>query len=419
MDRAHCSATWALAHVLIFAWPAAVWADDVPTGIVTLRDAVAAALRHNPELGAASLTVQASDGRRVQAGLLPNPTVSAEAENVGASGRDDETEPPQTTLRLAQLIELGGKRAKRQRLAALERDAAQWDYEVRRATVAADAARAFVAVLALQEQRALSAELVGLAEESLRAVEKQIGAGAAAPADGTRARVVLGEAKLALADRERELAAARGALAAAWGAAQPTFERASGDLADIAPPDEAATAIDANPDVARWTTELAAREAALSLERARAVPDVTVAAGPRIFIDSGEVAGVFELGLPLPLFDRNQGGVAAATADIAAAGARQRGATLAVRAAVRRETEQLRAAHTRAAALRDDLIPAAHATFTAARDAYRLGAVRYLEVLDAQRTWFALRDQYLSALAAYHTARIDLERLVGADLGGD
>src|SRR5262245_54352837 len=101
---------------------------DAPTGVLTLREALSAAARNNPELAAAALGVRAGDGRLQQAGLLPNPTLSAAGENLGVAAGDSGAEPTQATLRVAQLVELGGKRAERQRLAALERDGSQWDY---------------------------------------------------------------------------------------------------------------------------------------------------------------------------------------------------------------------------------------------------------------------------------------------------
>lgn len=394
-------------------------AAELPAGTITLRDALDATLRTNPDLAAAALDVRASDARTTQARLLPNPTLSAEAENLGASAGDEGSEPPQGTLRIAQLVELGGKRAKRSRLAALEREGTQWDYEVRRADVLAETAKRFVTVLSLQERRALAANIAGLAQDLQRTVETQVRAGAASPVDASRARVTVGEARLTLSDRERELAAARLALAAAWGASTPTFERVTGDLLEMpTPPAAAAVAVEGNPDVARWVTELDVRTAALSLEQARAVPDVTLGAGPRYFFDSDQFAAVVEFAVPLPVFDRNQGAIAAASAALAAAGERQRAAALAARTAVSHAAENLSAAYERAVALRDELIPAAESASKSALAAYRSGGLRYLEVIDAQRTWFELRDQYLAALTAYHLAHIDLDRLTGTDVGG-
>jgi cobalt-zinc-cadmium efflux system outer membrane protein len=78
--------------------------------------------------------------------------------------------------------------------------------------------------------------------------------------------------------------------------------------------------------------------------------------------------------------------------------------------------QSLLAAFERAEALRAEIIPLAERTYRGAADAYTKGIYRYLEVLDAQRTLFELRDEHLRALAAYHMAAADLERLTGRAL---
>src|SRR5262245_55870264 len=57
-----------------------------PTGTISLRDALAAALLHNPELAAFSSEVRAREARALQAGLLPNPELDTEFEDFAGSG---------------------------------------------------------------------------------------------------------------------------------------------------------------------------------------------------------------------------------------------------------------------------------------------------------------------------------------------
>lgn len=387
-----------------------------PTGAITLRDALGAALRANPKLTAAAEGIRIGEARLLQAGLLPNPELKLEVEDLGGSGDRQAFETTQTTLRVSQLVELGGKRARRRALSGHERDAAAWDYEVQRVDVLAETARAFVTVLALQEQLALADEIIPLTAAAERAVDAQVHAGAGTPAETLRARIAAAQAEVERGQRARELAGARIALAASWGGTTPTFGRAAGDLAAIDPPpplDALLARLDGNPDLVRWQSELAARSAALDLERARAIPDVTVGAGPRYFSDNGDVALVLELGVPLPVFDRNQGAVGEARARLAAAAAERRAATAALRANLGRDVEELRGAYEHVMALRRTVLPAAEAAVTSSKEAYRAGALRSFDVLDAQRTWFGLRVEYLRALAAYHLALIDVERLAG------
>ena len=61
-------------------------------------------------------------------------------------------------------------------------------------------------------------------------------------------------------------------------------------------------------------------------------------------------------------------------------------------------------------------MPAALEMFNAAKTAYQQGKVDYLNVLDAQRTLFEVRNEYIESLAAYHIARADIERFIGGKI---
>jgi cobalt-zinc-cadmium efflux system outer membrane protein len=174
-----------------------------------------------------------------------------------------------------------------------------------------------------------------------------------------------------------------------------------------------------NPDVARWETEEKQRGARLALERANAIPDLTLFAGGRNLQESGDNAFVAGLSIPLPFFDRNQGGVAAARAARSKARQASRAARNQAVASLAASYRDLSAAFVEARALREQILPAAEQSFEAASFGYREGKFGFLEVLDAQRTLFEVRGQYIEALAAYHQARVEVERLTGAPLETD
>src|SRR5919109_2751062 len=119
---------------------------EEPTGVLTLRQALALALLHNPALASAAWEVRAGEARTLQAGLLPNPEFSVEVENFAGSGAFRGMDAAETTIALSQVIELGGKRLRRARVAALQRDLAAWDYEATRIDVFTATTKAFVEV---------------------------------------------------------------------------------------------------------------------------------------------------------------------------------------------------------------------------------------------------------------------------------
>jgi len=385
---------------------------------LTLRDALLRALRESPRLPASAQELRAREAETLQAGLLPNPALSTEVEDFGGGGSRDGFNASQTTVSIAQLIELGGKRAARVRLADADADLARWDFESLRMDVLSGVARAFLAALAAQEKLALTDELERIAVRSVETVTRTVESGAVSPVEEGRARVLLSQVRIERETQARGLEEARIALAATWGAMTPTFARLGGTFTDVRSPetlDALWAAIERNPDLARWSSEIEQRTAALSLAEAQAIPDVTLSAGGRYYQDEGTGGLVATFTVPLPVFDRSQGTIGAAQARLERARAERRQTELDVRTAVARAHQALLAAYRQATELRDRTIPQAEAVFRGAQDAYARGLFRYLEVLDAQRTLFQVRASYVDALLAYHTQRTDIARLTGQD----
>jgi len=389
---------------------------ESPGVTLTLPAAVTAALRHDPTLTALSHGVAAHEGTVLQAGLLPNPELRFEAENVGGSGDRTAFEETETTLSIFQVFELGGKRERRTELARSSRDVAVIEHERRRLQLAAEVARRFVAVLAAQEQLELARELEKLAGESVGAAQKQATAGALPPAEVSRTRVGLARTRAQRLTVQRDLNAVRVELAATWGAREATFTAVAGDLERLDDLPDRKTLFDrfdANPDLTRSDAEVNERVRALALAEARRVPDVIVGAGGRHFSDNGDNALVFEVDVPLPFFDRNQGGVAAARQDIAKARAEREAVAVRIRGELAAAWERLAAARERALVLRHEALPEANASLAGAREAYRTGLYRSIDVLDAQRTLFEVRSEYVQALAEFHTQATEVARLAG------
>jgi len=163
----------------------------------------------------------------------------------------------------------------------------------------------------------LTRENLKLAEAALGAVEKRVSAGKSAPTEKLKASVEAATSRIDTRRAERELAVARQQLAATWGSDKVLFDRAVGDFAKISTPPEAEALtplLAQNPEIARWETEAAQRQATLDLAKAAAVPDVKVGAGYRQSWETGANDGAMlaTASVPLPLFDRNQGEISRA-----------------------------------------------------------------------------------------------------------
>ena len=387
-----------------------------PQGMLTLREALALSLTHNPSLTVFPHALRAADARVLQAGLRPNPEFELEVEEFAGSGERSGFDAAETTIGLGLPIELGGKRDKRTRLAALGRDLVQWDYESARLDVIRETTKGFTAVLAAQDRLALAEQLLALSREAEAAVAQRVEAGRDSPVDALRAGVATSAGQIAVRRARGALATARHNLAAQWGGGAPTFDEAVGDLSEVwspEPPVDVVAAIGDNPDIARWEAEQQQRRAALRLQKAQAVPDITIGGGVQRFEETDDSAFVFGLSVPIPLFDRNQGGIEEATANLGKAHREYEAAHVRTLAALTGAVRSLSVAYDEVLLLRDEVVPKARQAFEAAREGYRQGKFDYLYVLDAQRTLFETRAGYVDSLEAYHTARADVMRLTG------
>jgi cobalt-zinc-cadmium efflux system outer membrane protein len=230
---------------------------------------------------------------------------------------------------------------------------------------------------------------------------------------------VLSTNRLALDRAKRELRISREKLTSMWGSTRATFSEAQGDfetLKDIPDLGLLTKRSGSNPDLARWSTELAHREDALKLEKAKNIPDPTLSVGVTRFEETQDSAFIVGLSLPLPLFGINPGGVQEAEAALAQSIAAQRESELRISTDLSAAYQVLISSHSQVQALQNDVLPAAQQAFAAAHDGYRIGRTTFLDVLDAQRALLEARGSYIESLADYHKSLAEVERLIGQPL---
>jgi len=385
-------------------------------GAISLKDAISTALVRNPDLMAFSIEIRAQEAQMIQAGLFPNPEFQFQSEDFGGSGTRQGFDLSETTVQLSQLIELGGKRSKRKMIASLDRDLAGWDYRSKRADILTRVTKAFIDVLADQKRVTLKKEMVELAAKVLQTVSARVKAGKVSPIEETRAGVAFSANQIALQQAKRRLEGSRKQLATSWGDKTALFDRAKGRLEVLAPVpsiEALERLISRNPDIARWATEMEQRNASLALAKAKKIPDPTVSLGGKHYSDLGENAFMFSISIPIPIFDRNQGGISKARERVAKAREERQAAKLRGFWDLAEAYRSLSSAYSEALGLQTQVLPGATAAFKALRKGYRQGKFDYLSLLDAQRTLFEARAQYIEALGVYHKGIAEVERLIG------
>jgi cobalt-zinc-cadmium efflux system outer membrane protein len=388
--------------LILLAWACAAHA-------LTLAEAQRLALTHNPDLATARLELQAQQGAELQAGARPNPELGVLLEDTRAATRT-------STVQLSQAIELGGKRAARQAAAAQAREQAAVVLAARQAEVRAAVAAAFLDVLGADAQRQLAEAGVRLAQDATGAADKRLQAGKVPPLEAAKARVAEAQARAELALALSAGQQARARLAALWGQGPQAVTSVEGGAGALpAQPSDAQLAawVADAPALQLARLDITRRQALTVGERARRVPDMTVTIGAKRDAEMGRTQAVIGFSLPLPVMDRNQGGLLEALRREDQAREALTAATLKLQADVAAVAERLRASLEQARLLADDALPVAQTAYDTALKGYQLGKFAFLDVLDAQRSLFQLRRQQLQNTADAHDAAADLDRLLG------
>jgi len=379
---------------------------------LTLDQALQTAFARNPDLAAAQWEIGIAEGDRQQAGLIPNPEVSWEAED---TRRDSRT----TTVMLSQPIELGGKRGARIDVASRAQDAAGIELQRKRNALRADVIQAFTSAQTAQQRLQLSRQSLQLAEHGLRVALGRIEAGKSSPVEGTRAQVQRSEVRLELSRAERDQANAYQQLAQVMGAPIPTsttVQTATQSMPAVPPPTRLLERLNETAELRLATLQIDQREASLGLEKAQRIPDLTVSIGSQYSELERERVNVVGLSMPIPLFNRNQGNVLAAARRTDQARDLRNATELRLRSEIQTTLEQWQTANGEVQAFNQTILPAAQRAVDSATRGFEMGKFGFLDVLDAQRTLISARTQYLQAVAEATDARVRIERIFG-DLG--
>jgi outer membrane protein, heavy metal efflux system len=383
---------------------------------LTMRDALARAVAASPRLTAAERDVGIATGQRIQAGTLLNPELSYEQDDSFGSGKYRGTKSAETTLQISQAFEWFGKRDARVAAGQAGVEVAAIQRTAVRLEVLSETAIAFLNVLGAQRRIQILDEQVAAIDKLTPLLQRRVEAGASSPAETGRAEVASAFVK---ADRERvgaTLASARRELAVLLGDTTPKFASVSGRLdATGRPPrfQSVVAAIEANPQLVRWTAVYAQRNVELLIARLKPYPDVRLSAGWRHFNETNDDAVRLSLSVPIPVFDQNQGNILSAQENLAKTRAEREANRNTLIVIAGRAYDSLQGSLRELSIMRDAAIPKAQQAAEAISQGYGEGRFTLLEVLDAQANLAQARLREQEALQNFHIAVATIEGLVG------
>lgn len=406
---------WAarLAGLALIAWPS--WAHAQDDGLLSLEEALersgviaaGASDPANPRIVGPQQDVAVAEALIEQAGLRPNPEVSLEVENVAGTGAFSGLQASEYTLAAGLPLELGGKRRARVEAARADLVVARLRGDLALAELGLLVRQRYVTAVAAQARVELFEDILERERELARIAGALVDAGREPPLRALRAQAALAETEAELKAAQADALAARFGLGALWG--EEVAPDVPASFPDIEPPYELLA------DYAGLQTQIAAAErraaeADIARERTLRVPDPTVSAGIKRFEESNEQAFLVGVSVPLPLFNRNQGNIAAAQARAHAAAAREAVARLDYRQAVIDARADYLAAEARAETLEAESLPQAEEALRLVQIGYRNGRFPLIEVLSAAEARDTIRRSLIEAREAQERAAA---RLIG------
>jgi cobalt-zinc-cadmium efflux system outer membrane protein len=285
--------------------------------------------------------------------------------------------------------------------------------QVQQWRVLTDVRTQFYAMLGAQQTVAVAEELRTVAQEGVR-IARQLEAALQAPhTDVLQSEVEFSAAELLVETSRRQEAAARRQLAALVGAPDLPPAPLAGSLeGEIVWEDWAAACgrlLDANPLFLTAQARVAQARAQVQRERVEPIPDVNLQVGSQYDFGSDDTIYSAQVQLPLPLFDRNQGNISAAAAELRQA----IGETERIQRVLQRRLAEVwrryETAQTQAHVYRTRILPKSSETLELVNQAYEGGQLDFLRVLTARRTFFENRLRYLEALVELNQATAELE----------
>lgn len=386
---------------------------------ITLPDAIERIMRDHPDLESAKLLLNAEIALADDAGTFPNPDISIEIENIAEGTVSRENGDKQVNAGVLQSIELGGKRARRIEAAEMAIRGARFAHDRVTMTMRSEIMTGFIDAVEAQDMETLKGELLRISEAFHKAARSRVDAGKAPPIEVSRASVELDLARIEAENARRLFTSAAGRFALLLGlddSERLHFDSQIGLTIQIPPLEELLKRLDSMPDLIKVDVERGIAETELAVKRSLRYPDLEfILEANGIDGDREERRYTAGVSIPIPLFTRGTGAVRAADARSAAVRAQRESIRRRMISELTSIWEETMATTRRVATIQERILPDMHEMLSAVQSGYLQGKFDYLDILSAQREFFAIREQLIESEAESRRMVVRMYQLTAMD----
>jgi len=389
---------------------------------ITLEELQQMALKNNPTFAQSASNIQAAEGRKKQSRLYPNPTVGYQGEQIrGGSFHGGEQ-----GFFIQQDIVLGGKLGLSRKIFDQELKQAQTEGEEQKLRVVTNVRVSYIQALAAQHTLDLRHNLSKLADDAVETSHQLANVGQADAPDVLESEVEAQQAQLAVTMAEQNQQRIWKALSAVVGNPRLPLMQLEGKLEDTPPVNTEELVekiVNESPAVRIAEIGVKRAEAALAREKREPIPDLQLRGGMQ---QNGELLsapngrsvglqGFADVGVRIPIFNRNQGYIATAKADGERAKREVERVKLVMRERAATVVQNYTFSQSAVDRYRNQMIPRAQKAYEMYTKKYQDMAAAYPQVLIAQRTLMQLEVSYVNALESFATTSLLLQSYLLTD----
>lgn len=383
-------------------------AGPPPQRTMALAEAERIAVENNPTLAQAAMRIQAAEGRCIQAGLYPNPVVGYEGDEIGAYGTSGE----QGGF-VSQQIVTAGKLQLGSAVAAHEIVQAEHGWHAQHQRVLNDVRAAWYEVLAAQRIVELNRRLVAVGQQAVQTAGELLARKEVNQADQLQARIEADSAQIRLHQARNRYNAAWHRLAVLLGLPEMEPAVLSGeldaDLPELSWDKSLMKLLTGSPELAEARAGVHRARCTVQRECAQRIPNVDLQAGVRYHHPADDTVATIEVGLPLPIFNRNQGNIHQVQAQLVSANREVQRVELQLRDRLAEAFRRYADARLAVQKHSTEILPNAEESLKMVQKGYQTGDLDYLTLLTAQRTCYRVNLAYLESLLEYRSSAIGIE----------
>jgi cobalt-zinc-cadmium efflux system outer membrane protein len=376
----------------------------------SLDELVSLAMANNPAIKELAATTQKAAGFRTQVGLYANPIVGYQGQQLADRGTDQHLIFAEQEFVTADKLNLN-RRVQNEALRAQLQE-----LEAQRIRVATDIRTRYYEALGFQKQLELIQEFRKLLDKGYDLAQLRLKAAEGSKIDVLQAKVQRSELDLISRQTQARYDAAWREMAAITGIQNLAPRTLSGSFDNVATSmqweDIASNLVTTSPEYAAAQARISQAQAELNRHGVQAIPNITAQFGAGV--DNGTNSGMMNLqvGAPIPVFNKNQGNIAAARAEYCRAVMEAKRIEQSIRARLAAVSREFESALEASKSYSSDILPSAEEALTLAEAAYKAGEMDFIQVLVARRTYFESNLQYVNAQAQLASAQAKLDGYV-------